>query len=547
MKHIAGIAPKTPQLVYTNTSNLYLELLTDWLSYADSKGLSREAAFYHAVAAKPYRGDSPSSRPVNWFWGVYKGAKTLTDLTSAAHSTGGRVSFGGAGESLYLGYPERFREINVNLATARPGWAAVLEYCTATDATGQPTTWAPLTKRSDTTAGLTRDGQIVFDPPTDWKTAVVSNPARLFYVRFRTTAGATPPVAGNLLGRDYVSARGTTSGVIPAFDFKADLNKDGYLDDAEYAQRAAGKDARFVYESRLVPESYGQMRFPTNPSNAGFRQWAVDYHLRLLAKVPLAGGLFMDNSEGKLPVNPADVLEPVQNFAGDYGAMLNAIGHAIAPRWVLANTAGGQSRADPVIQQSPAYFEEFAIRPLAHHYVYFEDLAATIAHRATLASPPPLAVIDSHPQGGSPTDPRMLLATLAYYYLLADPQSTFLMCYGGHEPASTWKRHWTPAAAFDIGQPSGKFSQFATGTDPSNHALQYRVYQRSYDKALVLYKPLSYARGVNAKASLGDATATKHDLKGTYRPLLADGTLGAPLTSVTLRNGEGAILIRVGP
>ena len=39
----------------------------------------------------------------------------------------------------------------------------------------------------------------------------------------------------------------------------------------------------------------------------------------------------------------------------------------------------------------------------------------------------PYVVLDSLPTGGSPTDPRTQLATLAYYYLLADPNRTFLM------------------------------------------------------------------------------------------------------------------------
>ena len=45
-------------------------------------------------------------------------------------------------------------------------------------------------------------------------------------------------------------------------------------------------------------------------------------------------------------------------------------------------------------------------------------------------------------------------------------------------------------------------------------------------------------------APASDATATTHDLGGTYRPLRADGTLGDPVTSVSLRNGEGAILVQ---
>jgi hypothetical protein len=211
---------------------------------------------------------------------------------------------------------------------------------------------------------------------------------------------------------------------------------------------------------------------------------------------------------------------------------------------LLANTAGGQLRADPVIRQNPFYFEEFAIRPFSHHYGYFEDLAETMARRAALTSPPPLAVIDSHPQYGSPTDPRMQLATLAYYYLLADPEWTFLMFNGGFEPASSWTRHWCPAAAYDIGQPKEKWCVFASGSDPANPTLAFKVYQRAFTNALVLHKPLSYARAAKAPASTGDETATKHELPGTYRPLRADGTLGEATTSISLRNGEGAILVR---
>jgi hypothetical protein len=548
LKHIHAVAPKTPQLIYTNTSNLYLDLLTDWLQYADANGLPREAAFYHAAAAKPFRGDSPSSLPVTWFWNVQRGGgRGLADLTAAARGKG-RASFGEAGESLYAGHPDRFREINLNLvAGARGGWSARLEYAAGVDERGRAAAWKPLPLLADTTAGLARGGQVTFDPPADWKPVSVGGSPRLYHVRFRTTAAGTPPVAGSILGRDYVGAHGTTAGVIPAFDSAADANGDGYLDDAEYARRAPGKDARFVHESRMLTESYGQMRFYANPSSAGFRQWAVAHHARVLEELPLAGGFFMDNSEGKVRVRAGDVVEPLAGFATDYGAMLAAVSRGIAPRWVLANTAGGYAQADPVLRQNPAYFEEFGIRPLADSYVAAEDIAGLVARRAALATPPPLAVIDSYPQGGKPDDARTQLATLAYYYLLADPETTFLMMNGGNEPGTTWSRHWTAAVTFDVGRPAGKASQFATGADPGNGKLSYRVYQRPYERALVLYKPLSYVRGSSAKGSLGEETATRHDLPGMYRPLRADGSLGEAVTSVSLRNGEGAVLVKGKP
>jgi hypothetical protein len=134
---------------------------------------------------------------------------------------------------------------------------------------------------------------------------------------------------------------------------------------------------------------------------------------------------------------------------------------------------------------------------------------------------------------------------LAEYYLLADPKTTFIDFFGGYEPGTSWTRHWVPAAAYDIGQPRGEWSLFATGRDPANRALTYRVYQRSYTNALVLYKPLSYGPGARASGGLGGRTTTTLPLGGTYRPLRADGSLGAPVRSITLHNGEGAILVKV--
>ena len=196
-----------------------------------------------------------------------------------------------------------------------------------------------------------------------------------------------------------------------------------------------------------------------------------------------------------------------------------------------------------MIRNTPASVQEFALRPLDSSPVAFEDTAALIAHRQALTAPTAYMVLDSLPTGGSPTDARTQIATLAEYYMVGDPNKTFLMFYGGYDPNSSWSQHWSPAAAYDVGAPQGSFSIFAQGNDPTNTALTYNVYQRSYANALVLYKPLSYKAGVGT-GTLSDATATTHALGATYRILRADGTLSGPVTQVTLRNGEGAILIR---
>ena len=136
------------------------------------------------------------------------------------------------------------------------------------------------------------------------------------------------------------------------------------------------------------------------------------------------------------------------------------------------------------------------------------------------------------------------IATLAEYYLLADPTSTFLDPFGGYAPATSWDQHFFNAINYNVGKPAGPWSLFASGLDPNDNRFTYRVYQRQYSNALVLYKPLSSTPNGSAVGSTSNNTATWFPLNGRYRELQADGTLGPVVTSVTLRNGEGAILIK---
>src|SRR5262249_22280473 len=153
---------------------------------------------------------------------------------------------------------------------------------------------------------------------------------------------------------------------------------------------APDKTARFVHESRMFTDNYGSMRFATHPANASFHAWSVDYHKRQLAQNSLAAGFFMDNSGGKAPVKQTDVQEPVGEYAPQHGELLAAVEKGIAPAWILANTAAGANGADPVIKANPAYFEEFAIRPLYHTWHSLDQLSTLVAHRASLTKPAPL-------------------------------------------------------------------------------------------------------------------------------------------------------------
>jgi hypothetical protein len=544
---VAAANSKTPQLVYTNVSNVYLGLLTDWLAYADRMGYNRESIFYHVNKATTFFGMSASAVSVNHFWGGQRGSdeKGWTDVTLDLRRPATPTALGGAGESFAIGYTERFREINFDWAKpAGAGWNAALQYVSAVDANGRPTKWSPLTTIQDTTKGLQQNGRVTFDPPKDWVTATINGSARLYYVRYQTVSGSgsSAPSANMITGRDYTN-HDLKQGTIPAFDYTADKDRDGYLNDAEYAQRKDGFDARFEYESRITYPYYGPNRYATNPAAKELTAWTIDYHKRFLAANPKLSGFFVDNSTGRLPVDRAGLVETIDDYGVDYGKVLGALNRALGPKWLLSNTAGGQKSVEQQIREGVSYMEEFALRPMAAHHVQFDDLVTLSKFRRQMSGGKGFEILDSLSVGGDLMSDRMKLATLAYYYAVADPDISILMMNGGNEPASEWRRHWTDAITYDVGRPLGDSSVFAQGTDPANRSLIYKVFQRRYQNALVLYKPLSYIKGTTGTTA--DNTATTHNLDGYYRPLRNDGTLGSAVNQITLRNGEGAILVKV--
>ena len=257
----------------------------------------------------------------------------------------------------------------------------------------------------------------------------------------------------------------------------------------------------------------------------------------------MADGLFLDNSGGKLPFAGTPVKESVVSFTDDFAAMVDAVTRRVSPKWTVSNTSGSAVEGDGVAAASSAAFEEFALRPNDASWASVEDVAALVKERLAADSPSPYLILDSHPGAKPTTDPRTRMGVLSYYYLVGDPNKTFLMFFGGNSPAAPWQDVFTPAATVDVGQPAGAMRVWATGTDPANASLTYKVYGRDYGNALVLFKPVSYALGKGTGTG-DDATATTHQLNGNYRVLNADGTLGPVVTSVTLRNGEGAVLMK---
>jgi hypothetical protein len=594
--------PSAFQLLYTNFSDLYRgdprpgpDLLTDFYQYADSHNAGREAAFFH-VASKATFSYSPSSdfNQVEWFTRAWTGTppNNLSEVLGLA--TSGFNFSNNPNDAIYLGFPDPFREINITLSTPAVGnWNYEVDYYNGgwnnPIATNQPSFSASSV-------------QITFDPPADWKPLSIrggsptgnsppSPDPYLYYVRIVTKqAGMQAPVASKIVGHDYLNRQQpdpnklTYQYTIPAFDYAADTDNDGYLSDAEWLNVSQPDrltySARFVYETRLLGgydygNSYGPLRLLTNPADPTFRDWVSDFEQRNLSKNPHASGLFVDNSTGRFPYSSGyntftGVLPSEQalipSYARDYGAALSELAQAVSPLWVVPNTnptnGTDDLAAEEVVAATQTALREDELYPLQNDWPSFDAKVSQLFQQDAQAGGKVYSLLTTTPTYNGlslQANPNTALTCLAAYYLLADPATTFLELNNTSETNTSWTRRFVQAAAYDVGQPTGPMSLAASGPDPedqnqnppSQYSRIYHIYQRAYQNALVLYRPLSYDATANKDGTPGDDSAVSYPLNGTYYVLQPDGTLlrnsdGSPtaVTSVSLRNGEGAILIK---
>lgn len=549
----------THHMLYFNIGNIYLSLIMDWLNYADTNTLDREKAFYHAASAGPVSGNTASTTPARQFWQCFTGASGSWTVhqTEAARWTATAVTLSGTnGQSTYFGYPEKFREINFASQTqdAGGGWAYVLEYPVAVNGSGEASSWSTITP-SDSTSGLTTDGQLYWNPPTDWVPAkIASQPTgvggssyRYYYVRMRVTSGGTAPAYSVVSGRDFTGQGLTSDGTIPAFDSAADADADGYLSDAEYATRASGKDARAWYESR-IPGGYGIWRYAAKVGDSDFVNWAKEVGAAAVAGTDYSG-LFMDNSFGRamLQATPVESYTDA-TYAAEYGSVCRAIWNNLAShstlgqRWVLMNTAGETTTTHPeTVTRCPAWWLEFELRPHATGWASYAAQVAFMPTTQALTAPEPIGCYDSALTSTTPSDQELHDLLCCYYQL--STAGSYLCVNGGNIPAGNWRYKWTDSYAFNVGQPVADTEVWATGTDPSDGTRTYKVYRRVFDNAVVLFKPLSSTGASGDEGTTGASTATTHALGATYKAVGVDGVLGSNITSIDLENGEGAILV----
>ena len=137
---------------------------------------------------------------------------------------------------------------------------------------------------------------------------------------------------------------------------------------------------------------------------------------------------------------------------------------------------------------------------------------------------------------------RHELWKLSSYYTVVDVNaakvafSTGNAMYPTAYPISSW---WNAAIETNIGHPTQARQSYQTGTVGGK---TYLVYSRDFDNALILNRPkYDYTCTV-----YDDTTLVAIALPGTdtWYPLSSAGVLGLAITTINLRNAEGAILMK---
>jgi hypothetical protein len=585
--------------VYSNVGNIYNTLLQDWFLYADTHaGVHREDAFFHAAVAFPYAYNvgGTNVRPFEFFWACCDQSGTSFDPVNGPVTVPAT-----AGQALYLGYSDPFREVNFSLTSAGSGgYACVYEVPTAVNSSFAPTVWTPITPLSDTSNGLTSTGagKLLFDPPPNWQPSIPGVPGTtyLYWIRVRATTSGSAPVCSSILGRNF-NAQSGSSATTPVFDSNADVNHDGYLTDAEYASAASGKTARFVYESRLT-SVYGDGRLAVNVAHPNVVAWAIDFHTRLLAQLVDVHGnqivdwVFMDNSWATTPgidpnqqvfcggASPPQTLEPYSNYHIDYATLLNKLSRGLPAgqngrvRWVVPNKSIGIPGDNIYHDLLPADWWEFKDRAEDSTY---DDLNTTLVQVANILSyaTNPVIILDTmmftkaeYNSGQTVTqtiaiyqDPRRQLSVQCEHLMVCDGVNVRLTVSGGEN--LEWPvgiKYW-PSLSADIGMPSSTVdtsAAWAQENDSNNYGDSVvriaKVFRRSFTKMVggvpkvtwVYWKSNSLDSPSAGNRGLPFVNSQTYSLGGTFVPLNPDGTLGAPTTTITLANNEGAIMLPVG-
>lgn len=328
------------------------------------------------------------------------------------------------------------------------------------------------------------------------------------------------------------------------------------------------------------------VRWVYYPGDAGFRTWMAE---RLLANAELYDGAFLDEhgpglATTDIVLSGGGILEyggrTRQDAAADFNAdLVEALSEyqrvfAARDKFIAINGANWSLRHPLVIDQVAA--AKGVVMEFQHRVDAFDgvsDYGAALANVDRLVQAGALIDLYDAPcrdlvafdytSAGLYSSPfaRWQMWRLASYYMMREmPEGepgtgrVFFdpnLCTNFLEPerALDFIDEWLLAYEFDLGDPdgprdAGPFARGPSGAVCEGEASEaiYGVLSRSYDDGdtLVLVRPRDRWDCVG----YGDDTAATLELPSAMRLLLDDGSFAPASSTIDLRNGEAAILVR---
>lgn len=307
--------------------------------------------------------------------------------------------------ALYVYLFEAFDQLQLALSSAASDGELLVEYPSAVDSNGVVSQWQTMSI-TDGTNNLSQDGTVSWTPPANWKRAATYDPesktghyfankmladgSAYYMVRLKWTNGsaAAPRLNGVSLKRWLKPvSEGSSQFLIPGWDVTNDGNNDGYIDDAEFANRSnTTASARFRYEARAVPlgsmwSSHSSFCRP-NLSNGILRQYLADYYKKTWGENGEAGAYnddffrqlgedsFQIITGGQLSEYAGKSLQDltVQSaYVQDFKRTLETIKSTTGSEWISANISGEnlftESERLPFIDSLDAVLREDYLTP----------------------------------------------------------------------------------------------------------------------------------------------------------------------------------------
>jgi hypothetical protein len=301
--------------------------------------------------------------------------------------------------------------------------------------------------------------------------------------------------------------------------------------------------------NRLVVHIWDSSRWILNAADAGARAYTAERYARIVSG---HSGAFVDESTsgdiGSRVGNAAEFPDAA-SYMTAYAGLVATVKQAVGSKVIMLNTATYTTNADfaDAVAAGAVHLEK-ANNPLhsgmPDQWTWADKLLAAgvfVDFVNAYDYPDAVVLAPKYPAGNSTsTYERLKMWELASYYMVVPSSPDHLALQLVNMWNLPYSSLWLKAQEANIGHPTAARSIMLQGTDPTGQA--YTIYSRDFDRALVLVR---MQRGWGAQTYL-DNTAVSVLLPAgeTWLPLHGDGTLGAAVTSVTLRNSEAVILIK---